>query len=449
MKRYFFILILVLSTYCKADGQKLEAIDSVFMNSLSDFSKNLESIKNSIWPDMKIGPYCIFRLNGPAFLINHPAPPQDARLLNYGIYVLNQSEYGLFGATQTMINGTLTAHNDYGQQFYSSINQFYAELFHELHHVYQRNFVKDLKFDNPADLLTYPEDARNFAIKQFENILLLEMVSGPPEKFQKNLDLFYSCRTRREEIIGTKYIDYEKGAESIEGPATFCEYSYLQHFSKDIADQEYINHRYLYSLEEPLYSRNSLRGRCLLTGMAQCIILSKHYKNWQSEYYSSGLFLYDYFIKKMSPHVTALPEMHYERAKADIFTTLEKQKHMINYEAFMKQPGIRVILKFKEFPEFQGFDPMHAEAINDSTILHSTLLKLAKGDNSLNIVNYKTVSVIADQIWFVKSIEIFVPEESISFHDNKLIISDNSAVEIKWKYIDKIRKGNEYTLILE
>ena len=57
MKRYFFILILVLSTYCKADGQKLEAIDSVFMNSLSDFSKNLESIKNSIWTNFHVWPY--------------------------------------------------------------------------------------------------------------------------------------------------------------------------------------------------------------------------------------------------------------------------------------------------------------------------------------------------------------------------------------------------------
>ncbi len=430
-------------------AQKLEAIDSVFMNSLANFSKNLETIKDSIWPDMSIGPYCIFRLNGPAFLMNHPSPPQNARLLKDKIYLLNQSDYGLFGATQTMINDVLTAHNDYGQQFYSSINQFYAELFHELHHVYQRNYVKDLKFDNPADLLTYPEDDRNFAIKQYENTLLLEMLSGAPEKFEQDLNLFYTCRSKREEIIGTKYLEYEKGAESMEGPAMFCEYRYLRHFTKNIVDQEYLNHRYLYSIAEPFYNRNTLRGKCLLTGMAQCLILSKHFKNWQSEYYSSELFLYDYFVKKMSPHKAILPDLSYEQAKAKIFTSVERQKHSLNYESFSKQSGIKLILSFKEFPEFQGFDPMHAEAINDSTILHSTLLKLAKGDNSLNIVNYKTVSVIADQIWFVKSVEIFVPEESISFHDNKLIISDNSAVEIKWKYIDKIRKGNEYTLILE
>jgi hypothetical protein len=449
MKRFSFLLILFFSIIFITEAQQFEAIDSVFMDSIITFRKNLEAVEDSIWPDMKTGPYCIFRLNGPAFLMNHPKPPFNGRYISDGIYLLNQEDYGLYGATQTEINGVLTAHNDYGQQQYSSINQFYAELFHELHHVYQRNYVKDLKFDNPADLLTYPENDKNFALKQFENTLLLEMLSDAPEKFAKDLNLFFTCRSKREEIIGTKYLEYEKGAESVEGPATFCEYSYMQHFAKTRVDKEYIHHRYLYQLVDPFYSRNGLRSRCLLTGMAQCIILSKHIKNWQSEYYSSGLFLYDYFIKKLSPHKVTLPDLSYENAKAKIFTNSEKQKHAINYDNFNKQAGIKILLSFKEFPEFKGFDPMHAEAVNDSTILHSTLLKLAKGENTLSIVNCKTVSVIADQIWFVKKVEVFVPEESIISDNDNLIISFNDSVNIKWKILDKIRKGNEYFITLE
>ncbi len=209
-----------------------------------------------------------------------------------------EQDFGLFGATQSLINGVLTAHNDYGQKFYSSANQFYAELFHELQHLFQRNYIKDLKYDNPADLLTYPENDSNFAIRQYENSLLLDMLSEAPDKFRHSLDLFFTCRNRRKEMIGVKYMDYEKGAESVEGPAMFCEYQYLKKNASDMSDEEYIHHRYFYSLTEPFYSRNDLRGNCLLTGLAQCLILSKYVSDWQSEYYSSGLFLYDYFVKK-------------------------------------------------------------------------------------------------------------------------------------------------------
>ncbi len=433
----------------RLSAQKLEAIDSVFLNSIPAFSKNLESLRDSIWPDMKIGPYCIFRMNGPAFLINHPDPPENSVNLNGTVWLLKQPAEGFFGASQTSVNGTLTAHNDYGQLHYSSVNQFYAELFHELHHVYQRNFIKELKFDNPADLLTYPEDKNNFAIKQYENTLLLEMLLGPPDKFRKNIDLFYTCRSKRKEIIGEKYMDYEKGAESIEGPSTYCEYRYMQFTAAGAVDREYINHRYLYQIADPIYSRNNLRGRCLLTGMAQCIILSRYFKNWQSEYYSSGLFLYDYFVKKMSPHKAILPDLSYDKAKANIFTLAEKQKHLLNYENFLGQTGTKLVLQFREFPEFRGFDPMHAEAINDSTIIHSTILNLAKGENSLNIFNYNIVSVISEQIWFVKSVEIFVPESTINLDNNKLTIAQKGLVEISWKYTGKVRNGNEYTLTLE
>lgn len=451
MKQYIkrFSFLIVFTMLGVANAQQLDSIDSAFINSLTNFSINLEKIKDSIWPDMKTGPFCIFRLDGPAFLMNHSDPPINAKLINNNIYLLNQSDYELFGATQTLINGVLTAHNDYGQQFYSSVNQFYAELFHELHHVYQRNYVKNLKFDNPADLLTYPENYRNFAIQQYENTLLLEMLLGAPEKFKQNLNLFFTCRIKREEIIGTKYLDYEKGAESIEGPATFCEYQYMNIFSSNIIDQEYIQHRYFYSLIEPFYSRNKLRGKCLLTGLMQCLILSKYFDDWQSEYYSSGLFLYDYFVRKMLPKEVILPDLTYDSAKAKYFTLIENKRHTSNFETFTKQPGIKLILTFQEFPEFRGFDPMHAEAINDSIILHSTLLKLGKADNTLSILNYQTISTIADQIWSVKTVEIFVPKESISVNNKKLIVSYNNTIKINWTYVSRIKKGDEYEFTLE
>lgn len=50
------------------------------------------------------------------------------------------------------------------------------------------------------------------------------MLSGLPEKFKQDLKLFLTCRIKREEIIGAKYLDYEKSAELVEGPAFFFKY---------------------------------------------------------------------------------------------------------------------------------------------------------------------------------------------------------------------------------
>ncbi len=151
----------------------------------------------------------------------------------------------------------------------------------------------------------------------------------------------------------------------------------------------------------------------------------------------------------MSPREATLPDLTYNKAKAKYFTGIEKQKHSINYQDFTRQPGVKVVLSFEAFPDFRGFDPMHAESVNDSTILHSTLLRLGNAGNMINILNYKAVTVIADQVWFVKKVEFFVPEESIRTESNRLFISYDGKIEIKWTYISRTGKDNIYQFILQ
>jgi hypothetical protein len=448
VKRIFTLLLVLSFIYSVTDAQVITPIDSVYLNALTSFSKNVDKIKEKVWPGMQIGPFCIFRLNGPAFLLNHPVPPQNSHYLKDSIYILNAFDYGLMGATQTEINNYLTAHNDYCYKSYASINQFYAELFHELHHVYQRNYIKTLQFDNPADLLTYPEDYRNDAIKQYENEIWLLMLLGTRDNLSENINKVFTCRNIRKQIIGSKYLDYEKAVESAEGPATYCEYEYMQLFSSIIMEQEYINHRFYYSLTEPNYGRNGLRAKHLLTGMVQCLILSKYFKNWQPEYYASGLYLYDYFLSKFKPQNTNLPDLKFYEAKTKYFTALEKEKHISNLINFNNQNGIKVTAMFNEIPDFRGFDPMHAEAINDSMIIHYTLLRLGKGNNHFNLTNYRALSTNTDQIWFIKRVSFFVQENDIKLDENRLRCN-NGTLDIDWKTVSQIRNGNEYLIKLE
>jgi hypothetical protein len=430
-------------------AQKIEPIDSVYLNKLPDFLKKAESIKDEVWPGMKIGPFCIYRTNGPVFLMNHPKPPANATYLGNNIYMLNQADLALMGTTQTEINHYLTAQNHYDQSFYVSETQFYSELFHELHHVYQRNYIKNIQFDNPADILTYPEDYRNDAIKQYENELLLEMLLGPSSQFENNLNKFYSCRVLRGKIISDKYLDYEKRVESLEGPATYCEYMYMKKFSSGEKELKYINKRFFYSLVEPAYGREGLRNKNLLSGMIQCLLLSGKFKNWQKEYYASGLMLNDYFFSKFKPSQVKLPNLSVYEAKSRYFTNVEKEKHEQHFQAFNSQGGLKITLLFKSFPEFKSFDPMHAEAINDSLILHSTSLKLVKDSNDyFNMTNQAVVTLINNQVWFVKSVTLYVPQNAIRIN-GKILACKTDNVNINWRFLNLEKKENEYVVILE
>lgn len=448
MKKFIVIVLFVIYNLT-ANAQVIEPIDSLYFNAINVFSKNINNITKKVWPGMQIGPFCIFRLNGPAFLMNHPNPPANGKYLKDSVFLLNQSEYGFVGATQTEVNHYLTAHNDYGNKVYASLNQFYAELYHELHHVYQRNYIKNLQFGNSADILTYPENYMNDALKQYENEVLLEMFLGAPDKFDEKMNMFYTCRNTRKQIIGAKYIDFEKGVESAEGPATYCEYMYMQQFASIIKEQEYINNRFYYSLIEPRYGRDALRAKYLLTGLMQCLILSNHFENWQPEYYKSGSLLNDFFFSKFEPKQTSLPDLECYKSKAKYFTVLEIQNHKTRLESFNNQNGLKITLKFKETPDFKGFDPMNAEALNDSLILHTTMLKLAKSDsNQFSAINYKVITSITDQIWFVKSLTFFTQENTLLF-DNNRFICNNGNVDINWEIVDKLKKGNEYVITLK
>lgn len=448
MRNYLFLLFFLAFQFGTANAQILTAKDSVYLASFPEFSKNVNTIKDQVWPGMTIGPFCGCRLNGPALLMNHPNPPKNSIQLSNGIYLLKQSEFGLNGATQTEINGVLTAHNDFGNSRFASVNQFYAELFHELHHVYQRNFIKNIRFDNVVDLLTYPEDFKNNAIKQYENEILLQLFNGNPKTFDQNMNLFYSCRNKRLSIIGTKYLDYEKATESIEGPAFYCEYQYMKLFGSGKVDQEYTYKNFIYPLDKPWYSRDKVRPKCLFTGMIQCLILSKHFTNWQEDYYSSGLYLNDYFFKKFNPQIVVLPDLSTYIEDSKYFTKIASQKHKDNFNEFNKQKGIKITLIFKSIPDFKGFDPMNAEAFNDSTILHSTILKLGKMNNKLEFINYKAITSIAGQIWVVKSIVFFLPLQSSFFKDDRLIYNVN-GININWHIVNVVKFVNAYSITLE
>ena len=125
-------------------------------------------------------------------------------------------------------------------------------------------------------------------------------------------------------------------------------------------------------------------------------------------------------------------------------------KHVKNFDEFQNQKGVKITLSYKNNPQFRGFDPMHAEAINDSTVLHTTLLKLkGDNDNELFISNWQVITQYTGQIWFVDKIVVFVPEQEIMLTDNKKLEIKMDNIFISWEGAVKSKGENEIVFICD
>lgn len=437
----YWILFLCLITcvfgcHTSINGQvSLLSIDSLYMKSIDLYYSQAEIHRDDVWEGIKLGPVCLFRDNGPAFLYNHPKPPSSMKKLSDKLYVGKQRDLKLFGATQAEINGEWTAIVDYGMPGYLSEEEVWAVVFHELHHVYQRNHVSSLEYDNPAVLLTYPEDYRNDAIKLYEQRLLLEMCHEQDrERLGDLVNLFYSCRLARGSVIGD-YLNYDIAVENFEGPAFYSEYVYydiISGVSEPLKDN-FIQSHFFNILNTPYFGRKNLRERHLASGMAMSLILSNFYEGWQREYYQDSLSLYDFFISRFSPEKINLNIDSSYFKMSSFYTGLAVDNHRKSMERFQDQSGVRLVLEFRSFPQFRGLDPMNAESVDERTILHSTLLSLVGGaENKLFMTNRKALTIYEDDIWFVNKVVMILPRNKIEIKDDLISISDN-GLNLNWK----------------
>lgn len=436
-------LLFILPTKLFAQNQLLP-IDSLYLNSIEHFYEFAEEHSDEIWPGMEIAPVILYRMDGPAFLYNHPDPPESFTKHSNNLYIGLQSELQLLGDTIIDINGILTAIVNYGHNIYSSPAQAYATLFHELHHVWQRNEFPDLDPGNIIDQMTYPEDYKNDALKLFEKRLLFEMSFEKDEtRFTELLNQFYTSRVKREEIIAN-YTNFEQSLETFEGPAFYTEYRFYEIFSDqpEPVKKNYIHNHFWALLVTPNYGRESLRNRHVAAGFAMSRLLEAHHPGWELKFYRSGKTLFEFFIHKFQPEIVELPCLEKEAAfsRLQIKSLIEERKHELLQ--FYQQPGVKVVLDFETTPDFRGFDPVNAKSINEEIVLHKTSLRLGRDDNELYVQNKDLVTETSGQVFTVNRVILFVPEHTIDLNYERIKI-DDEGVTIRWngELID--RENNE------
>jgi hypothetical protein len=432
---------------------QLQPIDSLYAKLLVDYYREFEKYTESIWPGMTLCPVCIYRYNGPAFLYKHPSPPPSFRELENGVWQGTQAELPIFGSTQATIQGVLTAICYYDSKEVLE-DEFFAELFHEMHHVYQFNAMQSVmqRFDNPSQVITYPENPENDALKIYENRVLLQLLFSEDSKaFQDTLDLFFSIRQKRQSIIGNDYILFEKKAESVEGPAVYCQYRMLEKLLGEHKSNRQLNiaqSEFLLLLDKPAFGRDNLRMRLLMSGLAQCLILAKRTPGWQAEYFSGNMLLNDYFFSRLPAKLTAIPDVEDIKIHAGFHLKAihENRQHML-YD-FDHQKGIRVNLSFKSIPEVRGIDPMNAIALDEHTIFHN-MLKLGKNEDYLTSLNNTTLAKIMMNVWMIKSVSFYLDERSQLSLDVGKIIINSHGLQMNWRGRITEQKGKEIIIELE
>ena len=180
-----------------------------------------------------------------------------------------------------------------------------------------------------------------------------------------------------------------------------------------------------------------------------CLILDKHFENWQTEYYSKKISLYNFFISKFQPQKTALEIDTLYYALAKFHSQQLVQEHRASLNKFNAQQGIKITLKFNKHPQFKGFDPMHAEAVNDSTILHTTMLSLSGNSHDKLFINNKdAVTIIDREIWFVNKVILFAPKENILIKKDRIVIG-NGSENILWTGKLKMKTEREIVFICD
>lgn len=432
----------------------LHPFDRMYAQGLKAFYHDAEERASSIWPGMQLCPVCIFRGDGPAFLYKHPSPPASFVPLGDDLWLGEQSALQLFGATQIEINGTLTAINDYDRDGYLP-ELFFAELFHEMHHVYQRNAMPSLRHDDPALVITYPEDIENDALRLFENRLLLQMVFGNgKEALTDPLNLLFSCREKRQQIIGSRYMEMERRAESLEGPATYCQYRFLQSQQRTAWDKTLFavaqQQEFLSTLSQLLVGRQQLRYRLLKSGLAICLILAAlDLPNWESHYFHSDAVLIDFLFERFDVRPMAIPELEDFKACTSHYLRKMHQERQQCLAAWEHQEGLRIDITFRSMPECRAIDPMNAEGIDKNKVLHNTMLKLGRGDHFLTFLNGGVIAGIADNLWRVQSLVFFLrSREQIRMESGRIFLSAADR-QMKWRgeIVSESEKG--LSLILD
>lgn len=324
---------------------------------------------------------------------------------NCGISLDVEQEGSFFiGKTDERFNGnTVTSIDDHYIAIFDekSIpddidNKRLASLFvHEMFHCFQDTYGEK-RFPNELLNINYPITIENIKLRVLERqYLLYAITDGDASKRNDYLNLFFSARRKREQLIGN-HLEYEKAIESVEGTAVFVEYEALKQLTGDdgLSLTEYIE-GYIEINESSLEIRRSTYHQGLLLCLAADMIIP----NWKSDFANSDLFLSDFIYSSLEINLVEIDDKLVNLKEIEgCVSSWNKQRDLV-FEEFEKSQSFNMI---EQGFKITAFDPMNI-VVRKQEIIHKNFLKVKVGDCE-QVIKGPVKTIIGDHVFDVKKI---------------------------------------------
>lgn len=260
------------------------------------------------------------------------------------------------------------------ERLFSTFEDMYAVLIHELFHGYQYTYGES-RFPDELIGLNYLFDEKNISLRiEEQNALYKALQLGELTAIHD----FIALRNTRISFFPEE-TSYEAAIETTEGPAYYIESKAF----KDIASDKYEQYlaSSLYLLNEPIESHLHIRKSCYSTGLAMCLLLDNHSTDWHHAFIQSEHSLFEFF-KSFFPNVQNHNRNHNFEKLAKIIIQKNDEKKQSDFEQFNQSIGYKIVITgaLKTI----AFDPMNITKHNNEAI-HHNFIKIINGTTAVTI----------------------------------------------------------------
>lgn len=366
-----------------ASAQEISPSDAAFALAVSQTVDSLSG--EELWPgfDARRVPLAIYDgLN--TYLFRHPTPPDGFVPLDSEDVLVYPGRYEAVRAnSHTMMGGTSTATvlAELGSE--RDVRIFGGVAIHETFHVFQKERYPEWSA-NEVDLMVYPiEDASLLALRRMETEALRRALTSDEGGSRPVCwaNAASGWRAERYSRLAAPFVEYERGAELLEGMARYVQNKSLGSGHSDIPDNG--------------FPAADVRARQYVIGEAVAVLLDRFAPDWTDSVHANGVVSLDSILTdalarfgNRTCELTDDEQSDLEkRAKGDVrayvaFREAEETR-------FRNQVGWTLVIVAADSAPLwpQGFDPLNVLRTDSSDILHKRWLKAGNDAGTIEILD--------------------------------------------------------------
>lgn len=315
----------------------------------------------SLWPQFhpENTPYIVF--DGQNTALYHTPPPSHAWIRDANRLVFRGRHSSVTANTATVLENGVVAASLMLSDLPSDPKMLAALAVHEAFHVFQQLNPSPVWESNELDAFTYPNDNEDvLALALMEDEALTRALQDRHD-WQTPAGEALEWRRRRQILLQSHHLNYERAMERIEGLAHYVEVSFLGH--------------------SPRVEWNVLkvRQRAYGVGAAWAVLLDRTGLEWKLNLAQPSMSLDEVLAQRLAPHpVGEVPRAVHQRANE---CAMQIQRRRVQeVAAFEAQGGESVCIRASSKLWLRGFDPMNVTVLSGGQLLHRRYLRFGNAE---------------------------------------------------------------------